>query len=36
LATKKNDDEIPEKEYLEILDDFIARNRKFLEEIGRL
>jgi hypothetical protein len=36
LATKKSDDEIPEKDYLEILDDFIAHNRKFLEEIGKL
>jgi len=36
MATKKGDDEIPEKEYLEILDDFIIRNRKFLEAIGRL
>jgi hypothetical protein len=36
MATRRNDKEIPEKEFFEILDDIITRDRKFLEEIGRL
>ena len=36
MATRTKADEIPEEEFYNILDEFIAKNRKLLEDIGRL
>jgi len=33
MATKRNYDDIDERKYYEILNEFIANNRKFLEAV---